>query len=122
MQLKSVENFVCFEKGDFSYLNALLKEHTFSTIFILCDTNTHRHCLPVLLNENKALKNAKVVEMPAGEKHKTIETAIDCWNFLLKHKADRNALLICIGGGVVCDLGGFVASTYKRGISFINIP
>ncbi|HEX7415328.1 MAG TPA: iron-containing alcohol dehydrogenase, partial [Bacteroidia bacterium] len=122
MQLKSAGHFVCFEKGSFSYLNAFLKEHTFSNIFILCDTNTQKHCLPLFFKKNKALKNAKVVEIPAGEKYKTIETAIDCWSFLLKHKADRNALFICLGGGVVCDLGGFVASTYKRGIFFINIP
>ncbi|MHB8262060.1 MAG: 3-dehydroquinate synthase [Bacteroidia bacterium] len=122
MQLKSAGYYVYFEKTQLTYLNAFLKEQTPPTLFMLCDTNTQKHCLPILLKEIKVLKNAKVYTIPSGEKHKSLETVTNCWNFLLKHKADRNALLICVGGGVVCDVGGFVASTYKRGISFINIP
>ena len=60
--------------------------------------------------------------MPSGEVNKTIHTCVDVWNTLSEKGADRNSLLINLGGGVVTDLGGFVASTFKRGIPFINIP
>jgi 3-dehydroquinate synthase len=122
MKLKSAGYFVYFEKGEFDHLTHFLKEHAFSTIFILCDKNTEKHCLPFFLKKNKALKNSNVFSIPVGEKYKTFDTALQIWNFLLNHKADKNSLLICLGGGVICDLGGFTASTFKRGISFINIP
>ena len=122
MQVKSIEYDVYFEKTDFSYLQHFLTEHTFSAIFILCDKNTQKHCLPVFLKKNKKLQSATVLTVNPGEKHKTLETATDCWNFLLKNKADKNALLISLGGGVVCDLGGFIAGTFKRGMPFIHIP
>jgi 3-dehydroquinate synthase len=122
MQLKSAGYSVYFEKGSFSNLQRFLKENSFSSIFILCDSNTKAKCLPFFLRQNKSLSGAKVFAMPAGEKNKTLETANKCWNFLLESNADRNSLLISLGGGVVCDLGGFAASTFKRGINFIHIP
>ncbi len=122
MHLKSTGYFVYFEKNSFSYLKKFLQQNTFSTIFILCDTNTKKYCLPLFLKQNKNLQKVKVFVVPAGEKHKTPETTNKCWNFLLEHNADRNSLLITVGGGVVCDLGGFAASTFKRGINFIHIP
>lgn len=122
MKLSSAGYFVHFEKDDFYHLAHFLKEHSFSSIFILCDKNTQKHCLPVLLKKNAILKHSKVFSIPMGEKHKTLDTTLSCWNFLLAHNADKNSLLICLGGGVVCDLGGFVASTFKRGLPFINIP
>ncbi len=122
MKLKSAGYFVNFEKDNFSHLNHFLKENSFSNIFILCDKNTQKHCLPLFLKKNKILKNAAVFSILAGEKNKTLDTALTCWNFLLTNKADKNALLICLGGGVVCDLGGFIAATFKRGLNFINIP
>jgi 3-dehydroquinate synthase len=121
MKLNSAGYFVYFEKGSFSYLKHFLKEHSFSNIFILCDKNTEKHCLPLFLKENKPLKSASIFSIPVGEKYKTLDTALTCWNFLLKNNADKNSLLICLGGGVVCDLVGFIASTFKRGIHFINI-
>jgi len=122
MQLRSAGYSVYFEKEDFSYLEEYLHEHLFSSIFILCDMNTRRHCLPLFLNENRSLKAAQLMVIQAGEKHKTLSTLSACWNFLLAHGADRHSLLICLGGGVVCDLGGFAASTFKRGINFIHVP
>ena len=122
MKLYSAGYFVYFEKDDFNHLNQFLKEHSFSNIFILCDKNTQKHCLPLFLNKNKGLKGANVFSIPAGEKYKTLDTTLTCWNFLLDNNADKNSLLICLGGGVVCDLGGFIASTFKRGIHFINAP
>ena len=121
-QIKSAGYSVYFSKNELRHVQEFLKENTFSSIFILCDANTKKHCLPLFIKGNKVLQSAKVFSIPAGEEYKTIETVTDCWNFLLTHKADKNSLLVCLGGGVVSDLGGFVASTFKRGISFINIP
>ncbi|MGN0235983.1 MAG: 3-dehydroquinate synthase family protein [Paludibacteraceae bacterium] len=62
------------------------------------------------------------LEIPDGERHKTLATVECIWQFLLDHRATREDILICVGGGVVCDLGGFAASTYKRGMPHINVP
>ncbi|EDP95815.1 putative 3-dehydroquinate synthase [Kordia algicida OT-1] len=64
----------------------------------------------------------EVIEIPAGEINKNIETCTGVWNVLSELDADRKSLMINVGGGVVTDLGGFVASTFKRGISYINVP
>jgi len=122
MVIKSLGYSVYFEKGTFSYLEKYLKENPFSTIFVLCDTNTKKYCLPLFLKQNKVLQKAKVLVIPVGEKNKTLVTTNKCWEFLLKNNADRRSLLISLGGGVVCDLGGFAASTFKRGINFIHVP
>lgn len=90
---------------------------------ILTDTNTLIHCLPVLRKKTgNYLADAHLITIPAGEQHKTIETASDVWKQLAAHNISRSGLLINLGGGVVTDLGGFVASTYKRGIETIHIP
>lgn len=68
------------------------------------------------------LKHAIVLEIPSGEGQKNILTSIALWEQLLEHQADRNAVLINLGGGVIGDMGGMVASTFKRGISFIQVP
>jgi len=93
-----------------------------SQCVILCDTNTYKHCLPELLIHVPRLEDASVLEIPAGEQSKTVVTAQNVWKQLAAHHLDRNALLINLGGGVVSDLGGFCASTYKRGIRFVNVP
>ena len=94
----------------------------FSSLFILTDENVNKNCLPLLLDECEALKQATVIEIPAGEEEKNITTAAKILSVLLENNADRKCLLINLGGGVVSDIGGFVASVYKRGICFINIP
>lgn len=93
-----------------------------SKIFVLVDENTKTKCLPRF--ENELLKRApfQTIAIPAGETHKTISTCTQVWQQLSDLGADRGSLLINLGGGVVTDLGGFVASTFKRGIEFINIP
>lgn len=91
-------------------------------IFILTDTNTSKLCLPKLLHSHELFKNATILEIDAGEENKTIETCKQVWQTLLKMEATRQSLLINLGGGVITDLGGFVAGTYQRGITFINIP
>lgn len=122
MKLRSAGYDVCFEDESFSHLHKFLRAHPFSNVFILCDSNTSKHCLPKFLRQLKSLSKSDVLIIPAGEKHKNIETVSKCWNFLLDKKADKKALLINLGGGVLCDTGGFAASTFKRGIAFINIP
>jgi 3-dehydroquinate synthase len=94
---------------------------TYSNIYVLVDANTRAYCLPMLL-EIGAFKNATILEIPAGESYKTIDTCEHIWEALLHEQADRNALVVNLGGGLVSDLGGFIAGTYKRGIDFVNIP
>lgn len=92
-----------------------------SKVFILTDENVAQFWLPEIeywLN----CKNAVEIVIKAGERHKNLQTVQRIWKTLMKHHADRNTLLINLGGGVITDLGGFTASTYKRGIKFINVP
>ncbi len=106
----------------FSQLNAFLHEKSFSKIFILVDENTHEYCLPILLGNMETDLGFEILEIEAGEEMKNIQTANQLWEILTEMQADRKALVINLGGGVITDMGGFVASTYKRGIQFINIP
>ncbi|MFP3595456.1 3-dehydroquinate synthase [Chryseobacterium sp. SIMBA_029] len=107
---------------NFSQLNDFLQEKSFSKIFILVDENTHEYCLPVLLGNLETDLSFEILEIEAGEEMKNIQTANHLWEILTEMQADRKALIINLGGGVITDMGGFVASTYKRGIQFINIP
>lgn len=103
-------------------LNSFLERSNFSKIFILVDTNTHNHCLPNFLANVSYSSELEIIEMEAGEFNKNIDTCTQVWHTLSELGADRKSLLINLGGGVVTDLGGFVASTFRRGISFINVP
>lgn len=107
---------------NFSQLNEFLHEKKFSKIFILVDENTHEYCLPILLGNMETDLGFEILEIEAGEEMKNIQTANQLWEILTEMQADRKALVINLGGGVITDMGGFVASTYKRGIQFINIP
>lgn len=93
-----------------------------SSIFLLCDTHTYRLCLPVLLSHFSALRQAPVIVISAGETHKNIDTCTHIWQQLLQKQADIHSLLLCLGGGMVCDIGGFTAATYKRGMRHVLIP
>ena len=92
-----------------------------SQIFILTDENVAPFWLPEVAYWLRCDPAVDII-IRAGEEHKNLQTVQRIWKTLLKHHADRNALLINLGGGVITDLGGFAASTYKRGIKFINIP
>lgn len=111
-------------KGSLKELEKLLRSVSpaYSKHFILVDENTLQDCLPALIAQVPALSRAEIVEIVSGERNKTIETCIQLWEVLTELNADRHAILINLGGGVISDLGGFVASTYKRGIDFVNIP
>src|SRR5664279_5887336 len=72
-------------------------------IFILADDNTRYHCLPVLLSHSVVIGNAQIIEIPSGEKTKSIEFAIKLWNTILAKHANRHSLLVNLGGGVISD-------------------
>ena len=101
----------------------LLKKYAVSgKDFILCDNNTKKVCYPIVKKLIPDLDDTRCIVIDHGEDGKNISTAHQIWNFLQENGADRNSRLISLGGGIVTDIGGFAASTYKRGISFIHIP
>ncbi len=102
----------------FSELVSLLNP---SKVFVLVDKNTKEYCLPYF-DQHSTLSSYELIVIPTGEVHKNIHTCLHVWNELSQKGADRKSILVNLGGGVVTDLGGFVACTYQRGISFINIP
>jgi len=106
--------------NEFEDLKTYLRDSTFSQIVILVDENTNEFCLPVI--ENIIEGEAVVIEIMPGESNKNLSTCVQIWENMLDARVDRKALFINLGGGVICDMGGFVATTFKRGIRFINIP
>ena len=92
-----------------------------SQVFILTDENVAPFWLPEV-EYWLGCENAIEIVIRPGEQYKNLQTVQKIWKTLMKHHADRNALIINMGGGTIADLGGFAASTYKRGINFINIP
>jgi len=100
-------------------LNNFLSAGKYSSVFILVDENTKKHCLRKLSISNY---KPSIIQIKSGEKNKNLTACSKIWNELLKHNADRRSLLINLGGGVITDMGGFAASTFKRGIDFIHIP
>lgn len=111
-----------FKSTAYETLNSYLSHNKQARIFVLVDENTRKVCLPVLAAALAKSFNYEIIEIIAGEAHKNIETCNKVWERLSKLGADRKSILINLGGGVITDLGGFVASTFKRGIQFINIP
>ena len=108
----------------FETIRSYLHQYEFkeNKIFILVDENSRKYCLPRLMSNIQLLQEVHIIEIAAGEEMKTMGTCNTIWNELSAHGCDRNSVLINLGGGVVSDLGGFVASTFKRGIRYINIP
>ena len=90
-------------------------------LFILTDKNTYQHCYPFIKNV-QSISNAKLIIIPADDSNKTIDSLSKVWQELTHNGATRHSLLINLGGGMVTDLGGFAAATFKRGIKYINIP
>jgi 3-dehydroquinate synthase len=113
---------IYFNENGYPALNLHLSKIKYSTVFIIVDNNTNEFCLPKLLPLIETDATIEIIEFEAGEINKNIDTCIEIWNVLTELGADRKSLIINLGGGVVTDLGGFVASTFKRGIDFINIP
>lgn len=103
-------------------LNDFLRKNTYSKILVLTDRNTCEHCLPVLQEALPGFDTFDVIEVDPGEENKNIDFCVGIWRMLLDFGADRQSLLINLGGGVVTDMGGFAASTFKRGIDFVQVP
>lgn len=113
---------VHFNQKAYDALNRHLADVRYSKIFILVDENTREHCLTPFYDGLGTEFNFEVLQIESGEIHKDIQTCVKVWNALSELDGDRKSLLINLGGGVLTDLGGFVASTFKRGIDFINVP
>lgn len=107
---------------DLSALSGIIQELNPSKIILLVDENTHDRCLPHLIITIPELDGAEILEVPAGEETKSLEIASELWLGLNDLGADRSSLLLNLGGGMITDLGGFVASTFRRGMHFIHIP
>ena len=118
----STNYYVHFQENAYQSLHIYLEENFHSKIFILVDCNTKKYCLPLFLEKAKLSLATEIIEIEAGEVFKNIETCNYLWNILSEKGADRKSLMINLGGGVITDMGGFVASTFKRGLKFINIP
>ena len=123
MQTITANNYsVYFDSKGYETLAEMLKPSHYSKIFILVDENTSQCCLPHLLNNLATEIEIEIIELEVGEIHKNIATCTEVWGALSDLGGDRKSILINLGGGVISDLGGFVACTFKRGIDFINIP
>ena len=100
-------------------LPAFVEAQRPSQVFVLVDEHTRRYCYPLV----KPLPGPhRLISIRSGEAHKTLQTAAHIWAELTRHHADRHAVLLNLGGGVIGDLGGFCAATYKRGIRFAQLP
>jgi len=102
--------------GDF---RQFLSNSNYSEMVVLIDENTQKFCLPLI---KEYIGTHSTICIKSGEEYKSIRTCQDIWKQLSDKEIDRKALIINLGGGVICDMGGFIASTYKRGIDFVNIP
>lgn len=121
-EIKANGYSVIFNNEGYLELNKLISENNYSNLFVIVDSITNAICLPKFLPLIETDLPIEIIEFDAGEINKNIETCVQIWNVLTELGADRKSLIINLGGGVVTDLGGFVASTFKRGIDFINIP
>lgn len=122
MQTIEAEGHQIYFNSALEPLKSILASKNYSKVFVFADTNTSEYCLPLLRSLMDDLSDFDIIETDPGEENKNIDFCIGIWKTLLDFEADRKALMINLGGGVITDMGGFVAATYKRGIDFINIP
>ena len=123
MQTIAADNYlIVFNENGVAEINNLIERKRYSSIFLICDENSHEHCVPAFLSEIETEIKIEIIEIEAGEELKNITTCVDIWSTLAELGADRKSLIINVGGGVITDIGGFIAATFKRGIDFINVP
>lgn len=110
--------------NDFTSINLYFEKNKekWTSVHILVDSHTAVYCLKPVLTEIPYLQHAEIIEVDAGEGSKSLAICDGIWQTLLENQVDRNGLLVNLGGGVITDLGGWIASTYKRGIDCIHIP
>jgi 3-dehydroquinate synthase len=113
-EIKAIDYSIWIGKNSFSKLDI----SNYSQVAILVDENTKIDCLSKL----PQIENTLIIEIKSGEEYKNISTCSFIWEQLTINNFDRNSLLINLGGGVIGDMGGFCASTYKRGLEYIHIP
>ena len=113
-----MSNFVVTDRVEVE-LAAIVKTLAVDRVFVLVDENTAECCLSRV---DLSGFDPFVVKIKAGDENKTIDAAVGIWNELVDNGATRSSLLLNVGGGVVTDLGGFVAATFKRGMKFVNVP
>ena len=102
-------------------LSQAIAECNYDRLFVLTDETTRRLCLPVVAGYS-CMKPAQNITIGATDANKTLDSLSHVWSELQRLGATRHSLMVNLGGGMVTDLGGFAASTFKRGISYINIP
>lgn len=114
-------SYPIFFENSLQEISRFISESKYTKVFILVDSNTEIHCLPAVQD---ALKDVDydLIEVTPGEENKNIDFCIGIWRMLLDFGAERNSLMINLGGGVITDMGGFAASTFKRGIDFVQVP
>jgi len=100
-------------------IQAFFDATDYEKVAVIVDENTKSLCLPLVKN---VLPPSSIIEIKSGEEHKNLDTCKTIWERLTKFQFDRKSLVVNLGGGVIGDMGGFCAATYKRGIDFINIP
>lgn len=123
MQTITANNYqIIFNTSGYEFLTKTLTPNLYSKIFILVDENTSDLCLPYFLANLATEVTIEIIELEAGEENKNIETCLQVWTTLTELQGDRKSIIINLGGGVITDIGGFIACTFKRGIDFINIP
>jgi 3-dehydroquinate synthase len=123
-EIKSADYSVYISKEITKELNTFFQvnKNLYSKLFILVDENSFKNCYPQLVEHVEIFKEAELIEIESGEENKNIDVCVQIWSTLSEYGADRKSLFINLGGGVIGDMGGFIASTFKRGIDFINIP
>ena len=114
-------SYPIFFENSLQELRKFISESNYTKVFILVDSNTEIHCLPIVHDVLKDIEY-DLIEVTPGEENKNIDFCIGIWRMLLDFGAERNSLLINLGGGVITDMGGFAASTFKRGIDFVQVP
>jgi len=119
--IDSAGHRIYFESG-LAALSEFIVPEKYSKVFVFADGNTSELCLPLFQQMLGDYTDFDLIETDPGEENKNIDFCIGIWKTLLDFGADRKCLMINLGGGVITDMGGFIASTYKRGIDFINIP
>ena len=114
--------------NSFFYLDEFVHKNEPTKVFIFVDQNTKKYCLPILMEHTTSLKGSIIIEVDKfdnfknSELLKSMNVVTEISKYLLTNNIDKNSLIINLGGGVICDLGGFISSIIKRGVKFINVP
>jgi 3-dehydroquinate synthase len=108
--------------SEIGFEKILIERYPHSRFVILIDENVAVHWSEFFVTNFDFLHRAEIIEIPAGEENKTLDICNSVWEALSEYEINRNDVILNIGGGMITDLGGFVASTFKRGLNFVNIP